>query len=58
MWDTYDSINDGETVQAAYFAFFHTWGAVPNGYSWGQDESPFVNSGSTVDAWDSFHPWE
>ena len=52
------STNDGETINTGMFSFLDTWGAVPNGYSYGQDESPFVNSGSSVDAWESFHPWE
>lgn len=59
MWDIYDTRQDGETVSAPYYAFFDTIAAIPNGFSWGQDESGYVSSGSSqVDAWDSFHSYE
>lgn len=59
MWDIYDSVNDGESNTTQYYSFFDTLGAIPNGFSWGQDESGYVNASSnTIDSWDSFHPWE
>lgn len=59
MWDIYDTVNDGETVSANYYAFFDTLGSIPNGFDWGEDESGYVNAGTnSIDAWDSFHSWE
>ena len=58
MWDVYDANTDssdsGENVDANYWDFFDAIGEVPEGYKFGETESPFVDSGGAVDAWDSF----
>jgi hypothetical protein len=55
LWDTYDTLNDGaETNSMHYDAMLDSISAIPAGYAQNQKESPFVNSGSSVDCWDCF----